>query len=316
MAPDAMPDQEDPQVDSTPSGAGRPALVYHYCDLKTMLSIIQNRELWLADISKSNDSMELDWAAGLFRAEAEKIIRKHLDWGSTLAPGTEGFDPGAATSYLQSPSFGPGSNDYMRCYALCFSSKADSLGQWRGYADDGRGVALGFDTRLFEEIHRRSGMGAFEYDRVIYDPEESRTRVRSAFRGANPHQPTASLVRQLRECEVQLFQLAPFLKNPTFAEEDERRLSIWIDDTRLATTERVIQEEYGDIVEPRGVRFSARGGDIVPQFRLRLSVRDILRRVVLGPTSSVHRRDVYLLLQSCGMGVDDLEVVRSRSTYR
>lgn len=306
----------DDAQDGSPAQHNNGGLVYHYCDLKTMLSIIQTGELWLADISKSNDSMELDWAAGLFRAEATKIVRRHLDWGSTLAAGTDGFDPGEATSYLQSPSFGPGSNDYMRCYALCFSSKADSLGQWRGYADDGKGVALGFDPRLFEEVHRRSGVGAFEYDRVIYNQDQARERVRRAFRNVNPHQPTAKLVRTLRACEVSLFQLAPFLKNPTFAEEDERRLSLWIDDTRLDGAERILQEEYGDIIEPRGLHFSARNGDIVPQFKLHLDVRSILRRVMLGPTSKVHRRDVYLLLQSCGMQTAGLEVERSESTYR
>lgn len=99
-------------------------LVYHYCDLHTFISIVRRGELWLADISKSNDSMELDWAARMFRREATAIVREHLSWGSSLAQGgglsasPTGFDPGAATSYLASPSIGPGSSDFLRCYAM------------------------------------------------------------------------------------------------------------------------------------------------------------------------------------------------------
>lgn len=39
-----------------------------------------------------------------------------------------------------------------RCLALCFTGNGDLLSQWRGYGDDGRGVAVGF---------RRSDINAF-----------------------------------------------------------------------------------------------------------------------------------------------------------
>lgn len=297
-------------------------LVYHYCDLHTFISIVRRGELWLADISKSNDSMELDWAARMFRREATAIVREHLSWGSSLAQGgglsasPTGFDPGAATSYLASPSIGPGSSDFLRCYAMCFSSHPDSLGQWRGYADDGAGVALGFRASAFDAVHRRAGDCAFEYDRVIYDQGEARRRVREAFADVDPHQSTSGLVANLREREVDLFLLAPFLKNPTFADEDERRLSLWIDDRHLAQTQEALAAEYGDLFQPLGLHFSDRDRDIVPHFRLRADLSFLLRRVVLGPTCRAHRRDVRLLLASYGIDPEKVRITRSTSSYR
>lgn len=36
-------------------------IVYHYCTLDSFMSIISNKSIWLSDITKSNDSMEIKW---------------------------------------------------------------------------------------------------------------------------------------------------------------------------------------------------------------------------------------------------------------
>ena len=33
-------------------------------------------------------------------------------------------------------------------YCCCLSERGDSLGQWRAYADDGRGVAIGLSWKF------------------------------------------------------------------------------------------------------------------------------------------------------------------------
>ena len=43
-------------------------------------------------------------------------------------------------------------------YFVCsFSSDDDDLGQWRAYADNGRGYALGFDGKALEELFTKQG---------------------------------------------------------------------------------------------------------------------------------------------------------------
>ncbi|WP_416152053.1 DUF2971 domain-containing protein [Pseudomonas sp. Bout1] len=35
--------------------------------------------------------------------------------------------------------------------ATCFSKAGDVLSQWRAYADDGQGYAIGFDSKLLKK---------------------------------------------------------------------------------------------------------------------------------------------------------------------
>jgi len=42
-------------------------------------------------------------------------------------------------------------------FICCFSKVGDDLGQWRAYADNGRGYALGFDAKALEEAFGKTG---------------------------------------------------------------------------------------------------------------------------------------------------------------
>ena len=51
--------------------------------------------------------------------------------------------------------------DETDVYCFCMSELPDSLGQWRAYADDGRGVAIGFSREFLhaaEKKYRKSGL--------------------------------------------------------------------------------------------------------------------------------------------------------------
>lgn len=54
--------------------------VYHYCTLDSFMSIISNKSIWLSDITKSNDSMEIKWITryinDIFDEEFEKERNK------------------------------------------------------------------------------------------------------------------------------------------------------------------------------------------------------------------------------------------------
>ena len=41
-----------------------PRVLYHYCSLSTFKSIFDNKSIWLSDIRRSNDSLELQWIMG------------------------------------------------------------------------------------------------------------------------------------------------------------------------------------------------------------------------------------------------------------
>lgn len=111
-------------------------IVYHYTDDRGLKGILESGCLWLTDIFSLNDPSEL--RHGLSRAQ------RVLDHKAATGP---------AESRLFARLFGsldrgiPRSAHYFSC---SLSEHRDDLGQWRAYADDGRGYALGFDINALE----------------------------------------------------------------------------------------------------------------------------------------------------------------------
>ncbi len=116
-----------------------PAMLFHYTDDSGLKGILEYGNIRLTNVANLNDPAELKHGF----SHAVEIINRRAAAGppesKTLARQFERFliDDGieAAAHYFVS----------------CFSAAGDDLGQWRAYADNGRGFALGFDTGLFED---------------------------------------------------------------------------------------------------------------------------------------------------------------------
>ena len=65
----------------------------------------------------------------------------------------------------------------LEFFIACFSRERDDLGQWRAYADDGRGYAIGLAPRLFSinESVQADSLPEF-VGPVLYKPDEIRAR--------------------------------------------------------------------------------------------------------------------------------------------
>jgi hypothetical protein len=53
---------------------------------------------------------------------------------------------------------GSGIEEWARFFVACFSYNGDELGQWRGYAANGRRYAFGFDGPILERSFLSLGM--------------------------------------------------------------------------------------------------------------------------------------------------------------
>ena len=104
-----------------------PEVLYHYTSTRTFHAIIKNQSVRLSLLNLSNDTMEGKWATRRLLDACEVVgvdmkywqrIREHLDW----IPNSYG------------------------ALGLCLSTEEDMLSQWRGYADDGFGFCIGFNT--------------------------------------------------------------------------------------------------------------------------------------------------------------------------
>lgn len=134
-------------------------IVYHYCSLQGFLGIIQNASLWMSDISKLNDGLEYIYGRNKVKDRIEQEIA-----ADAMHAWKNGYEV-----YNDLP-------DSIVTYVLCFSEKEDCLSQWRGYADDGKGMAIGFHKKVLEQLSQFMKYN-LKYNKVIYDENKDRKSV-------------------------------------------------------------------------------------------------------------------------------------------
>jgi len=120
-----------------------PPILYHYTNDVGLRGILESGRIWLTDILSLNDPSELSHG---------------LSHAITILNGK------AANGLPESKLFAADFEEMIRLgkvqksgdYFICsFSSAGDDLGQWRAYADNGRGYALGFDANALEDAFIR-----------------------------------------------------------------------------------------------------------------------------------------------------------------
>jgi hypothetical protein len=116
-----------------------PPIIYHYTDDVGLRGILETGQLWLSDIFKLNDPSELNHGFSHAINVLNSLVANHAPESKAFAKQLTGF---AEQKGIQ------GSAHFFVC---SFSSCGDDLGQWRAYADNGRGYALGFDAMVLEK---------------------------------------------------------------------------------------------------------------------------------------------------------------------
>lgn len=122
-----------------------PPVIYHYTDDVGLRGILESGTLWLSDIFNLNDPSELSHgfshAIGILNAMAETGPLESKVFARQFAAF---LDQGGIRAVAH--------------YFVCsFSAAGDDLGQWRAYADNGRGYVLGFDAKALEDSYTKDG---------------------------------------------------------------------------------------------------------------------------------------------------------------
>lgn len=119
-----------------------PAIIYHYTDDRGLKGILETGRLWFTDLFNLNDPSELNHgirhALNILGQEAKKGLPEATFFYKKFSHALTGNVENSA--------------HYFVC---CFSKVADELGQWRAYADDGRGYAIGFDAGVLEKAFEK-----------------------------------------------------------------------------------------------------------------------------------------------------------------
>lgn len=249
--------------------------LYHYCTFRTFESIIENKELWLSDLLKSNDYTEGKIILNALRnmyAEDERL-NPHFDflWGSTLH-----------------------NLSVFSVFGICMTPNGDFLNQWNGYGDQGRGVSIGFDKEIFESYSLNAGKPAGLRE-VKYGSEEAKEFLNNKIEKLvnltqdplNMDLTTAWMIGDPIGAWV-MYVLADLFeyKDIAFAVEEESRL--------LGFT----QEGGGSVNDP------------IEYLSLELcQFKKPIREIIMGPLNQISEEDIRSLLDANGF--PDIKIKRS-----
>ncbi|MFB9262843.1 DUF2971 domain-containing protein [Bradyrhizobium erythrophlei] len=118
--------------------------LFHYTDLRGFEGILKSGQIWFTDYRHLNDETELMHGIGLAKAMLARRAKKG---------GFHAFLFLWIDDLLTKRNFGRA----LAFFIASFSKNRDDLHQWRAYADDGRGVAIGFSSKLFQPNEKKHG---------------------------------------------------------------------------------------------------------------------------------------------------------------
>src|SRR5882762_3235192 len=210
-----------------PKDLAPPPRLYHYTSQKGLSGILSSKTLWATRVQFLNDSTEFAHAVELWKAavrlrvqrlESDDVIPEkiRIEVKDLIAKLENIFD-----SFAKIPM-----------YVACFSETSDSLSQWRGYARNGVGYSIGFDSyKLLDACEP----GKSYIAPCIYDPKKQEELIETLFvkyfedigllEGSNH---AVAKRKDTRHSCYELTQdfvfLASLLKHPSFSEEKEWRI--------------------------------------------------------------------------------------------
>jgi len=283
------------------------ATLFHYCSTETFVSIVSSRTIRLSSLTQSNYSQEGALILDLLIQFAKNSgLSGHLllNLESELRWAYELFDG----------------------LGFCLSEKGDLLSQWRGYADDGRGICIGFSSGALEQMGaqlREKGERNFALKKIVYDLEGQKSIAEEHFKKLKslidegafastlgtllaPCSPEkiAAIEKSTKNARLALMiaMLKMFdIKNPAFIEEQEWRLVSFLP-----------KAKDDDSI----LKFRACNDKIIPYFEVSLPELElpVIEKIILGPKHQSPSHVAEQLLIANGFG--KVEITKSSATYR
>jgi Protein of unknown function (DUF2971) len=282
--------------------------LYHYTGAAGLLGIITSQQLWFTNYLHLNDPRELRYGMGIAR-------RLLLEAGERFADNLIDLFTATAVRLCRDENL-DGRLDF---YVASFSRDRDDLGQWRSYADDGQGFALGLAPHLFhvdEKTDRKPHEHVFVMP-VVYGEGQALSQYREAIDAA------ADIVQDNRGLLTNIIPQVQVL----FMEELAKEL---IARELIGTSLTVKDEAYSHEKEVRlvilgmqerlrpYVTYRTQGSEIVPFIKSDMPVQEKgnISEIVIGPAAAPTAKDgIRSLLHSFHDDAESL-ITKSEISYR
>lgn len=280
-------------------------IYYHYCSVDTFFNIMQTATLRLGNPLSMNDSAEIIWLLEMVKIYVQEKgkYKKILDNWNLIEKNMYHM-----LQEIDLP------------YIFCLSKKNDVLSQWRSYADDGKGVAIGIDV---DELLRYSKI--LSGRNIIYDQKEQmnlldgkiNNEILDNLENSIINQDIKEVFNKVRILVSYVLEEAVVCKNPAFQEENEFRILC----IPYGCTENKISE----------IKFRTDGGSILPYREVKFyNIRhSLIKNITIGPKSKINNKNLWLFLKEQGFkwkeegkewSMNDTKwlkhVIISKATYR
>jgi hypothetical protein len=279
--------------------------LYHYINAAGMRGILESQKVWFTSYPHLNDPSELVYGMEIVHRLLREMSRK--------------ADDGLVHMFCEMVDdlFRPNNfKDTFGFYIASLSRARNDLAQWRAYADNGRGFAIGLAPHLFEAVENLNPQPT-EYIvmPVVYGEENAVRRYSLAIEAAaaivkanRPHLADKAVgIPFLREManrliSSQLIGVSLGTKHGAYSHEQEVRLVM------IGTTE----------TQKPHVKTRIRGAEIVPFIEGDMPLRNNggIVEIVVGPAAGPTATDsVQKLLESFGVEVEN-RIQESGIPYR
>jgi hypothetical protein len=258
------------------------------------VNIIINKTIRFSDINLLNDAQEGHWGYEIFIEAANRILKRESVPDTFPAISEEFISQVDATWSV----FGT----RLASFVACFSTDGDSLSQWRAYADDGRGFAIGFKAQQLRRLPVQMLDVLYDREKQI---EEMVIAVGALFLEFTEEARNSSWLRQ----ESALLAASGLaFKNPAWRDEKEVRCQHIVD--IFTSAEEWTMTDAGGVSEGRDVGgqpigFQVRNGAIVPFLDMPFEVSKQnfpIEEIVFGPKCPTGFGNVWFLLGNNGFG--------------
>jgi hypothetical protein len=295
-------------------------IAYHYCGADGFRCILSTKTLWATHFQYLNDAGEI--RRGIEIAREESVLLR--DEANT---DIEQF-------YFDQVFLQLGEKVSQHIFVVCFSEEGDLLSQWRAYAEDGRGFAIGFDFQRLSD--RPSPLGRKFSRSVFYSEADLRKSIRDYLlqNAPDPSSHAAdgeenAVAANANNHSWVILSTAAFFKHHGFKEERESRIAFVCNRPSERSSDETIP--ISEINEPiylssfdrldeelpahRKFRVSARG--IVPYLEWKFDANDIAE-IRVGPRGNAEQQlsAVRMFLESNGYPHLIDKLVSSEATYR
>lgn len=267
-------------------------ILYHYCSVESFFQIIKSKTLWLSDAEYMNDSKEIIWIDEVVQKTIQEL-KKETDYKENALK--------LEVAYKKLK--------HEKNYIISFSEEEDLLSQWRGYADDSAGVAIGFDISLFKipprtrTVSQTTGKKAnsdvvrLGYVQVNYEKNIIKNEITKLIEDVDFDSDISALL--VKESAIST-------KHFSFQEEKEVRIIYTPDDNPQNQARYNISEK----------KFRCSNKQIIPYFEFSFDseiLASLISQVILGSKCKLKEKDLKDFLNSNGF--ENTIIQKSESSY-